>query len=387
MENQSTQSHGRLAASIVLVGVIGASLVGAAFVGAGTVTSASSSSTALTSGPRAELATTTSNSSLGLKLALAVNSTTIPSQDVIEVTASLANTRQAANNLMASDHWPIQGMRAGSCDTGNNTNHLYFPIGLAFFRGSYGLDNLSQAGQPLFVWAEHSCIVRGVSVGKQYYALRSITSYSLLPGSYNGTYAGYYAVPGTPPPPVCAHGVCTYDQTPQSLVKGVFPTRMAVQETINAANGSGSYNSLHSAVRANYTLVAGDEWGQIVLLHFAVVPSDNLPKVGSFLSRGGDGGCAENNNPAPCVTSQFSHALIFNCAAQAATASGCTTQVPSSGPWSATSYTITAWFPYLNHPGEPAQANCMFYVRGYTSSPYGYCFKVNSTAFALSPRA
>jgi hypothetical protein len=129
--------------------------------------------------------------------------------------------------------------------------------------------------------------------------------------------------------------------------------------------------------------VAGDEWGQVTLLHFSVVRSGNLPRVGSFLANGG--GCAENNNPVPCVTLEFSQAFIFNCAAQAATASGCTTQVPSSGPWNATSYTITVRYPYVGQQGEPASDDCVFSVPGDTASPYANCFMVNATAFALSP--
>jgi hypothetical protein len=325
----------------------------------------------------------TANSSLGLKLALSINSSTIPSQDAIGITVSLMNTLPTANNLTASSAWALGGLSAGPCDPGNATNKLYSPVGIGVFKGTYGLNNISSAGSPIFVWAQHSCIVEGVSVDTHYYPLRSITSYSLLPESYKGTYAGYYAVPGTPPPPVCNSGVCTYSgQTPVTLTKGVFPTRFFFQDSINAANGSGFYNSLHSALPANYTLVAGDEWGQVALLHFSVVASSILPKVGSFLANGG--GCAENNNPAPCVTSEFSQAFIFNCAAQAATASGCTTQVPSSGPWSAKSYTITVRYPYIGQQGEPARANCMFSVPGDTVSPYGHCFMVNSTAFAMS---
>ncbi len=325
----------------------------------------------------------TVNSSLGLKLMLSVNATTIPSQDAIGITASILNTLPTANNLTASNGWAVQGLSSGSCDSGNSTNKLFFPVGLGVFRGTFGLNNLSSAGMPLFVWAEIGCVVDSVSVGTQFYPLRSITSYSLLPGSDNGTYAGYYAVPGTPPPPVCNSGVCTYTQTPETVAKGVFPTRIFLQQAINAANGTGFYNSLHSALPANYTLVVGDEWGQVALLHFSVVASNNLPKVGSFLARGG--GCAENNNPVPCITSEFSQAFIFNCAARAATASGCTTQVPSSGPWSATSYTITVRYPYTGQPGEPARDNCMFSVPGDTETPYAYCFMVNATAFALSP--
>ena len=110
--------------------------------------------------------------------------------------------------------------------------------------------------------------------------------------------------PGLPLRPCATRGCARTPSTPETFAKGVFPTRMVVQETINAANGTGFYNSLDSALPANYTLVAGDEWGQVTLLHFSVVASNSLPKVGSFLANGG--GCAENNNPVPCTASEFS---------------------------------------------------------------------------------
>ena len=334
------------------------------------VTSATSSEAAGTSYAESGSTTETAGSSLGLKLVLVVNSTIIPSQDAIGITASVLNVGPTANNLTASDNWAVNGLKAGSCDPqGNSTNKLFFPVGLGVFRGAYGLNNLSSAGSPLLVWGLVECIVDGVSVDNQYYPLSSITSYSLLPGSYSGTYAGYYVV----------------SYTPETLAKGVFPTQMVDQAAIYAANGTGFYNSLNSSLPANYTLVAGDEWGQVTLLHFSVVASNNLPQVGSFLANGvGGGACAENGSPVPCFTSEFSQAFIFNCAAQAATASGCTTQVLSSGPWNATSYTITVRYPYIGQPGEPTGINCMFSVPGYTSSPYAYCFMTNATAFALS---
>src|SRR5256885_15489480 len=64
---------------------------------------------------RSGLASTaeTANSSLGLKLVLSVNSTTIPSQDVIDITVSLLNTLPTANNLTASSTWAIDGLSAG----------------------------------------------------------------------------------------------------------------------------------------------------------------------------------------------------------------------------------------------------------------------------------
>jgi len=327
------------------------------------VGTASSSLDAETSTAGPGSATETANSSLGLELTLSVNSTMIPSEDAIGITTSVLNTLPTANNLTASNGWAIDGLSAGPCDLGNSVNKLFFPVGLVVFRGTYDLTNLSSAGNPFSPWELVECVSDGVSIGSQYYHLSSITSYSLLPRSDNGTYAGYYGVSG-------------------SLAKGVFATRVVDQETINAANGTGFYNSLQSSLPANYTLVAGDEWGQVALLHFSVVASNNLPRVGSFLSNGG--GCSENNNPVPCTISELSQAFIFNCAVQAATASGCTVQVPSSGPWGA-SYTITVQYPDTGQPGEPAGDNCMFSVPGDTGSPYAYCFMVNATAFAMSP--
>ncbi|HYC12133.1 MAG TPA: hypothetical protein VEC02_05675 [Nitrososphaerales archaeon] len=324
------------------------------------------------------------NSSLGLRLTLSVNSTRILSQDVIIITASVQNTLPTANNLAASDNWAVGGLRSGPCDPGNSTNKLFSPVGLGVFKGTYGLNNLSKAGSPLSVWAMVECLADLVFIDNQSYGLSSITGYSLLPGSDNGTYAAYYDVPGTPPPPSCNSGVCRYTQTPENLARGVFPTTMVDQATIYAANSTGLdfYDSLLSSLPANYTLVAGDEWGQLTLLHFTVVASNNLPQVGTFLAK--TGGCMENGNPVPCVTSDFSQALIFNCAAQAATTSGCATRASSSGPWGS-SYAITVWYPYTGQPGEPAGDNCKYSAAGDTGPPYGHCFMVNATAFALSP--
>ena len=160
---------------------------------------------------------------------------------------------------------------------------------------------------------------------------------------------------------------------------------MDSQATIYAANGTGFYDSLGSSLPSDYTLVAGDEWGQIAMLHFVVAPSNDLPKVGRFLAS--SGACAENGSPVPCIASSFSQAFIFNCVSEAASPSGCTRQV-SSGLGNAgsplTNYTITVWYPYVNHPDEPASANCKFSVPGDTVSPYAYCFLVSSTSFAIS---
>lgn len=207
-----------------------------------TVNSTSSSSVTLSSSSGLNQTLETTNSTLGLKLLLSVNSTAIPSEDAINISTQVLNTRPTANNLTASDDWAIQDLSSGPCDLGSSTNKLFSPVGLGVFRGTYALNNISSAGRPLFVWAAVSCPADFIFIGNESYPLRSITSYSLLPKSDNGTYAGYYAVPGTP----------------ETLAEGIFSTRLVGGGAVYATNGTGFYNSLHSALPSNYTLVAGD---------------------------------------------------------------------------------------------------------------------------------
>jgi hypothetical protein len=299
----------------------------------------------------------TTNSTLGLELSLSVNSTMIPSEDAIIVSASIFNTLPTVNNLTASSDWPVQYLLSGPCDYGNKT---LFPAGIAAFSGYYGVNNISSAS-PIGIWATIECPIQsvlwGINADDQ---LINISSYSLLPKNDSGYFA-YYASSQTVP------GVSSM----QLSTGGI---------TISANNvtfPSHFYNSLLSSLPGTYTLVAGDEWGQMVLAHFQVVASNNLPIFGSFVAApSGPSSCSVNGNPAFCITSEFSDAFLFNCAGAAATSSGCTVY---------TKYTITVWYPYVNQPNETKSANCKLSVQGDPNSPYfGSCFMVNSTAFAVS---
>ena len=346
--------------------------------------------------------TEVTNASLGLRLSLSVNATVIPSEDVIEINASVVNTRTTAINLTASDDWAAQGLTEGACNCGNATNKLFDPVGLDVFRGDYGMDNLSSAGQPINWWPLAECPVDGVQVGTQYLPLENITSYSLLPGNDSGTFAGYYLASTSSPPPVCSGGICTYSaNVTRTYAKGVFPTRMGFEQTINAANGTeGFYSSLGSSLPSNYTLVAGDEWGQLTLIHFQVVASNSIPKVGSFLTWGGCAASYRSNGTAyeePCTASELSGAHVFDCASAAASPSGCSVTMVGSGMFPTPmlngtgqfnspilNNTLTVWFPRTGGAAQPAGTNCYFQVaHHYTASPYGYCYALNSTAFVI----
>jgi hypothetical protein len=297
---------------------------------------------------------------------ISANSTTIPSEDAINLSASVLNILPSVNNLSASDNWAIQGIRAGPCDPSHNSSsNLFYPIGMAVFRGYYGITNVSSV-LPLQIWARVQCPVRlGFNVTNGASGrLVNITSYSLQADNDSGFYSAHYTPTGAVSP----------------TLKGAFTTQVSDEIVIYAADSTAfllPYNSLLSSLPAVYTVAAGDEWGQIVLLHFQVIPSNNLPIVGSFFASPSSGSsCSDNGYLVPCITSLFSQALIMNCANKAATVSGCTENF---------GYTITVWYPYVNQLGELSGANCKYSVSGDTSSPYAHCFSVNSTAFAISP--
>jgi hypothetical protein len=301
-----------------------------------------------------------------LELILSVNSTAIPSENTIDVSVQLESTLMTESNLTASANWPVPAS-AGPCDTWNSSNKLFSPVGIAIFKGNYGLNNVTSAS-PIRIWAAIECIVdlavnaRGTIVG----VWTEITSYSLLPGLDNGSQSGWYR-----------------SQQTGNQTQGASPTELSMDEQIYASNGTviEPYNSLQSALPSLYTVAAADEWGQLVLQHFQVVASHNLPVVGEFLSN--PGGCTASGYPVPCITDLFSEAFLFNCASAAATTAGCKAVLKSTTGVPPANYTITVRYPRPNLPGEPAWANCVYNERG-EPSIFGYCFMVNSTTFAFS---
>jgi hypothetical protein len=315
----------------------------------------------------------TTNSTSGLDLSVSANSTTIPSEDSINISISLTNVLATTDNLTASNSWALTGnsqLRAGPCDydSHDDTARLFFPVGISIFRGYYTPSNVSLA-TALPIWAAIECPVQIAYNGTQSlsYPL-NIAGYALLPYSSKGYYSAYYDT--------------GYNK---SVNYGKFEITTDDQALVYSANGTFfGVNTLNSSLPSVYTIAAGDEWGQLVLLHFEVSPSDNVPLVADYIASSQAGGCSESINGThsnvPCDTDMLSQALLFDCASQAASNSGCTLDVFGIAP-----YNITVWYPYYNGNGEPSEANCKYQVAGEASTFYGKCYLVNSTAFALSP--
>jgi hypothetical protein len=190
--------------------------------------------------------------SAGLELSLSVNSTQLKPNGTISLNVTEFNPLPIALNISSSTHWPVSGLWWG-CGL------YYFPDGVAVYRGYYGLNNLSTASA-LDFWAPIPCPVEwvgnGTSVGIVG-SLQNVTSYSFMANSYKASYTAFY-IPNTGP-----------------VTLGTFLPVRIVAGTAISATSSNFFptfgNSLLSTAPAVYTLVAGDEWGDLALLHFSVM--------------------------------------------------------------------------------------------------------------------
>jgi hypothetical protein len=193
--------------------------------------------------------TCATTSASGLELILSVNTTTVMPNGTVSVSVTELNTLSTTNNVSSSSEWRLP-LLTWTCGVG------YYPNGIELFKGYYTLGNLTSAS-PLPFWATIECPASDLS---------SVASYAFQPNSDNASYyANYYSYSECNPPN------CVVQTS--SLVLGDFPpTSMFAVIEIEATNimNNIGYNQLNSSAPSNYTLVAGDEWGGLVLMHFSV---------------------------------------------------------------------------------------------------------------------
>ncbi|MDE1872564.1 MAG: hypothetical protein KGH99_03695 [Thaumarchaeota archaeon] len=168
------------------------------------------------------------NSSSALKLSLSTNSTIIQSGHAIGITLSLDNTRSSLLNLNSQNNWPIQGLDSGGCS--------WLPMGIAILDGYYTAQNMSD-GHPMLLHFLYPCPPS-----------LPVKTFTFQPMSSNITVT---CEPGNWAP-------CQYlTQTKTSVAYSSF-----LQD--------GKFFDFNPG---NYTLVAGDEWGDSAIQHFQVVNS------------------------------------------------------------------------------------------------------------------
>jgi hypothetical protein len=167
----------------------------------------------------------------GLELSLTLNVTDLSSGHGVAATIDEANTGTAPANVSASADWPIQGLAIGPCGS------LNYPVGLAVLRGNYDAANVSSANA-LQIYRP------GISACPM--ILADIGSFEFQGSSDNATIFG-----GCQP---ADGGGC-------------------LSEIINSTVSFNCYwngSVLTSFPSGVYTVVAGDEWGGIAVLHFIV---------------------------------------------------------------------------------------------------------------------
>jgi hypothetical protein len=159
------------------------------------------------------------NSTLGLSLTLRLNSTQITQGQFVDIVASVTNDRASPNNMTAGlfkEGW-LQG--------GELTDGCYYLANAAIFSGFYSIGNISGATHPLQL-AEPT--------GRYSCPVRSEPWMSFFPFAPNETHIGFEFV---------ASGYYSGYDAPTFFAS--FPV-------------------------GAYTVVAGDTWGQLVVLHLEV---------------------------------------------------------------------------------------------------------------------
>ena len=159
----------------------------------------------------------------GLRLDLQISSYAVTQGGSIVVNITESNTNTSPLNVSAAKSWAVEGLRMNACYSS------VYPFGVAIYAGHLTAGSLSSAERiNLFPLVPCPLFLRYIS---GYYFQPSSSSALVLPGSGN----------------------------PLPMTAGV------------AASGNYTQgNSVMNFASGEYTVVAGDEWGSVVMLYFVV---------------------------------------------------------------------------------------------------------------------
>ena len=171
-----------------------------------------------------------SSSTNGLSLSLYLDSKTYQPGQEMSIVVDIKNTRSRTNDIPISNDWSYNQLASGQCDMG-------LPWGIAVFQGEYTSSDFS-AATPLALWNYNLIGPCGIPLTNTAYDFNPFSDMATLVGGISSqkysfaidaeyTETGYWT--GTAP-----------NATQQNFDPGV------------------------------YTVVAGDEWGALVFVHFTV---------------------------------------------------------------------------------------------------------------------
>jgi len=168
----------------------------------------------------------------GLSLTLSLNSTTYHPGEQIFVTISEKNTLAIENNVPVANRWPVQCLNLGPCGT------LNYPFGISILQGYYDAKSVVTIN-PLQLFdpnvAYHCPMI-----------LAGVTSYGFQPSS---DIVAIYT---------------SYDSEPWSIN---MTTKVTSAGFWTGSRPNATFSNFTPGI---YTVVGGDEWGALVILHFTI---------------------------------------------------------------------------------------------------------------------
>lgn len=185
---------------------------------------------------------TTTEAANGLLLGLSLNQTTIEPGQTVSITVYERNALKVVNNASSSDRWPVNGLSVGPCGP------LNLPVGIVVYRGNVSV--LSAPGvQPLQLYESGTYACPMILSGIDAYVFQPLSSEAQVIGS-------------------CSPNPClTLNVSSTVDTRGYWGTTFLQSSFSNFAPGI-------------YTVIAGDEWGDVAMLQFNV-SSANLQATSS----------------------------------------------------------------------------------------------------------
>jgi hypothetical protein len=256
LNSQPPRTYTRLAAAIVIAAVvIAGGIVATAYLGMSsavtqTTTITKTKTSYLVNVPR--MARTTS-STLGLEFTLSINSTVFQSGRAVNITASIFNIRASQNNVTDISDWALPVLQDFSTQPAQCPSYVSFQI----FQGYYTESNISSAKSPL-----------------------QLSPVGLAPACVNLAGAGYFlfqlssnhaSILVSKPPPTFT----TLPMWTSRVIAGNFSTKCCanVSSITSIPVSPSSAPPFHPGT---YTIVAGDEWGDVALLYFVVTATSTV---------------------------------------------------------------------------------------------------------------
>ena len=176
------------------------------------------------------------NEATGLRLTLSINTTSLSRGRTIDIQLDAQNTLPTPNTVNGSSIYRIKGLSAGPC---GGLGTFPSPMGFALFSGYHTADNLWYGQLGFYSPGPYFCPL-----------FRSPMKWYVF--AANGDNATGYGP--------CNGGPCFTE--PMRLDRS-----LSGYWIISPVLNSGAFTTFSPGV---YTIVGGDEWGDLVLLHFAV---------------------------------------------------------------------------------------------------------------------